>query len=107
MQCPCIDHLDHPADMWHILRERLDTAASSMGKKALYQAFTNLRPIPGKPIGDYFAELPHIRNEITGTAEAIPDEGERLRTLHTNHPASADAYTASTANSNLNNAQPI
>ena len=135
---PYIDHLDNPADMWRILRERLDTAASSTGRQALYQAFTNLRPVPGKPIGDYFAELLRIRNEIAGTDEAIPDvafrthiyntippifemtgrimacqpnltaeqlidalkEDERLRTLRTNHPATTDAYTASTNKSN-------
>ena len=137
---PYIDDLDHPADMWRILRERLDTAASSTGRQALYQAFTNLRPTPGKPIGDYFAELLRIRNEIAGTPEAIPDvafrihifntippifeitgrimacrpnltaeqlidalkEDERLRTLRTNHPATTDAFTASTETTNPN-----
>lgn len=131
--------------MWHILRKRLDTASSSMGRQALYQAFTNLRTTPGKPIGDYFAELLRIRNEIAGTAETIPDvafrthifntiplifeitgrimacqpnltaeqlvdalkEDERLRTLRTNHPETTDAYTASTANANFNNAQSV
>ena len=135
---PYIDHLDNPANMWRVLRECLDTAASSTGRQALYQAFTNLRPTPGNPIGDYFAELWRIRNEIAGTDEAIPDvafrthiyntippvfemtgrimacqpnltaeqlidalkEDERLRTLSTNHPATRDAYTASTDKSN-------
>lgn len=63
---PHIDHLDSPADMWRILRERLDTAASFTGKQALYQAFINLRPTLGKPIGDYFAELLKIRMKSPG-----------------------------------------
>ena len=83
---PYIDHLDNPADMWRIFRERLDTAASSTGRQALYQAFTNLRPVPGKPIGDYFAELLRIRNEIAGTDEAIPDVAFRTHIYNTIPP---------------------
>ena len=72
--------------MWHILRERLDTAASSTGRQALYQAFTNLRPTPGKPIGNNFAELLRIRNQIAGTDEAIPGVAFRMHIYKTIPP---------------------
>ena len=63
--------------MWRILRERLDTGASSTGRQALYQAFTSLRPTPGK------LELSRVRNEIAGTDKAVPDISFRTHTYNT------------------------
>ena len=68
-----IDNTDDPADMWLTLSERLDTASTAVGRQALYQKFMTLRPVQGKPIGDYLASLLEIRNQIAGTPEAISD----------------------------------
>ena len=68
-----IDGIDDPADMWLILAERLDTASTAIGRQALYQKFMTLKPVKGKPIGEYLSDLLEIRNQIAGTPEEISD----------------------------------
>lgn len=66
-----IDEIDDPEDMWTVLSERLDTASTAVGRQAIYRQFCSLRPTPGEPIGNYFAKLMELRNQINGTPEAI------------------------------------
>lgn len=68
-----IDDTDDPQRMWTILSNRLDTASTAVGRQAIYRQFCSLRPTPGEPIGDYFAKLMELRNQINGTPEAISD----------------------------------
>jgi len=68
-----IDDCFEPIQMWKVLAERVNTANNSVGRQALYRAFTALRPIPGFSVGDYFSRLLEIRNQLIGTPEAISD----------------------------------
>jgi hypothetical protein len=61
-----IDDVDSPSEIWTTLQQRLDSASTSVGRQALYFAFSELRPKPGAPIGDYFLQLLEIRNQIAG-----------------------------------------
>jgi len=59
--------------MWNTLAQKADPASTSVGRQALFRAFTNLRPTPDVGIGEYLAQLLEIRNQIIGTEEAISD----------------------------------
>jgi hypothetical protein len=66
-----IDEIESPSQIWTTHQQRLDSTSTSVGRQALYSAFSELRPKPGAPIGDYFSQLLEIRNQIAGTDEAI------------------------------------
>ena len=68
-----IEGIDDPAHMWLTLTERLVTASTAIGRQALYQKFMTLKPVKGKPIGEYLSDLLEIRNQIAGTPEEISD----------------------------------
>ena len=68
-----IDGIDDPADMWLTLAKWLDTASTAIGRQALYQKFMTLKPVKGKPIGEYLSDLLEIRNQIAGIPEEISD----------------------------------
>jgi hypothetical protein len=62
----------------------VNTAGTSVGRQALYNAFTTIKPTPGCPIGDYFkfSKLLEIRNQNLGTTEAIPDMMFKSHVFH-------------------------
>lgn len=68
-----IDNIDEQDKMWTVLGERLDSSNTAIGRQALYHRFTELRPVPGAPINEYFTQLLEIRNQLAGTAKAISD----------------------------------
>jgi hypothetical protein len=74
-------------EIWTTLQQRLDTASTTVDGQALYLTFSNLRPEPGAPIGDYFAQLLEIRNQIAGSDEAISDAAFKTHLFKTLPPA--------------------
>jgi hypothetical protein len=74
---------DDPAIMWNKLAEKMDTASTATGRQQIYRTFMATRPIPGAPIGEYFAELTELRNQIAETDEAISDTAFRTHILNT------------------------
>jgi hypothetical protein len=84
-----IDDVDSPSEIWVTLQRRLDTTSTSVGRQALYTAFSELRPKPGAPIGDYFSQLLEIRNQIIGTKEAISDAAFKTHLFKTLPPVFA------------------
>jgi hypothetical protein len=77
-----IDDSFDPAKMWKTLDEKVNTAGTSVGRAALYNAFTTIKPTPGHPIGDFFTKLLEIRNQNIGTSEAIPDMMFKSHVFH-------------------------
>lgn len=59
--------------MWTVLSSRRNTSSTAVGRQAIYRQFCSLRPTPGEQIGDYFAKLLELQNQISGTPEAISD----------------------------------
>lgn len=78
-----IDDIDEPDEMWTVLAERLDSSNTAIGRQAIYRRFTELRPVPGAPIDEYFTQLLEIRNQIAGTAEAISDIAFKIHVFST------------------------
>jgi len=68
-----LNQVTDPVRMWQILTEQMDTAMTTVGRLTLFRQFSQLRPIPGQPIGAYFSRLLNISNQLAGTPEAIPD----------------------------------
>jgi hypothetical protein len=81
-----IDAIESPSQIWTTLQQRLDSTSTSVGRQALYSAFSELHPKPGAPIGDYFSQLLEIRNQITGTNEAISDAAFKTHLFKTLPP---------------------
>jgi len=67
-----LNQVTDPVRMWQILTEQMDTAMTTVGRLTLFRQFSQLRPIPGQPIGAYFSRLLNISNQLAGTPEAIP-----------------------------------
>jgi hypothetical protein len=84
-----IDAIESPSQIWTTLQQRLDSTSTSVGRQALYSAFSELRPKPGAPIGDYFSQLLEIRNQIVGTNEAISDAAFKTHLFKTLPPVFA------------------
>jgi hypothetical protein len=84
-----IDAIESPSQIWTTLQQRLDSTSTSIGRQALYSAFSELRPKPGAPIGDYFSQLLEIRNQIVGTNEAISDAAFKTHLFKTLPPVFA------------------
>jgi len=59
--------LDTSKEMWDILRERLDKAASINGRLALRQQFLSLIPVPGRPLGEFISHLHDIRFQLSSS----------------------------------------
>lgn len=59
--------------MWTVLSSRRNTSSTAVGRQAIYRQFCSLHPTPGEQIGDYFAKLLELQNQISGTPEAISD----------------------------------
>jgi hypothetical protein len=68
-----IKKIDNPEDMWDELMDKMNTANTATGRQQIYREFTSLRPVPGAPIGEYFAKLSDLRMQIAGTDEEISD----------------------------------
>jgi hypothetical protein len=48
--CVYIDAIESASQIWTTLQQRLDSTSTSVGRQALYSAFSELRPKPGAPI---------------------------------------------------------
>ena len=68
-----IDEIDDPAEMWTTLANHFNTAGTAAGRQAIFREFMGLKPIPGKPIAEWFGRLLELRNQVIGTDEAITD----------------------------------
>jgi len=62
-----------PVKMWQILKEEMDTASTTVGRLTLFHEFSQLLPVPGQPINNYFSKLLKFYNQLAGTPEAISD----------------------------------
>jgi len=65
--------LDTSKEMWDILRERLDKAASINGRLALRRQFLSLIPVPGHPLGEFISRLHDIRFQLSASEQKIDD----------------------------------
>jgi len=68
-----VEGIDNPTEMWTVLAERMDTAATVVRRMTLQRKFHALRPVAGLPINTYFSQLLAIKNQLDGSAEAISD----------------------------------
>jgi hypothetical protein len=71
---PYIDNTDESMEMWKLVEERASKTGTSMRRIALSIQFRKIKPVPGAPIGDYFAKLVQIKNQLAGTSQAISDD---------------------------------
>ena len=55
------------------LVEHINTANNSAGRQGIYRAFIALKHTPGLSVGERFARLLEIRNQLIATPEAIAD----------------------------------
>ena len=69
-----ISSIDEPADMWDILHEKLDGAASRAGRTMIARQFNQSKPEANQPIQSYIAKLLQYRRRLSGTEQAISDE---------------------------------
>ena len=60
-------------EMWDILRDRLDKAASINGRLALRRQFLSLTPVPGRPLGEFISHLHDIRFQLSASEQKIDD----------------------------------
>ena len=72
--------------MWTILRERSSQVGSAMQRTALHIRFQQMAPKPGAPISQFFTSLLDIRNQLSGTQQAIDDTMIKARIFATAPP---------------------
>ena len=68
-----LEGFTNPREMWNLLSEKLNTAASRAGRMATLRQFSRARPVEGKPIVDYISTLLYFRDQLSGTEEPITD----------------------------------
>ena len=83
---PYINTTFDPANMWTILRQRSSQVGSAMQRTALHIRFQQMAPKPGAPISQFFTSLLDIRNQLSGTQQAIDDTMIKARIFATAPP---------------------
>ena len=83
---PYINTTYDPAEMWTILKQRSSQVGSAMQRTALHIRFQQMTPKPGAPISQFFTSLLDIRNQLSGTQQAIDDTMIKARIFATAPP---------------------
>ena len=69
-----VENIDDPAEIWRVLREEFDSAASQIGRNSLSRNFHILAPAPKETIQDYCKRLIRYRHPLQGSNEQISDQ---------------------------------
>jgi hypothetical protein len=80
---PYISHIDDAAEMWEALKNRLDQAASTIGRMQILQKFTASRLREDETLTQYFTRLLDYRTQLIGTPEEISDSSLRTHIFTT------------------------
>jgi hypothetical protein len=75
--------MQDPEHMWDTLVEKMDNSSTATGRQQVCREFLASRPVPGAPIGDYFARLSELRNQLAGTDEEISESMYKSHLLNT------------------------
>jgi hypothetical protein len=83
-----IMHLDGPREMWESLREEFDNEDSQAARTTIRHRFDNSRLGENEKVGVYFTRLRTLRQQLTGTTDAIDDQAFRGHIFKTLRPIS-------------------
>jgi len=71
---PLIDDIHDPVEMWQLLRNRLDSASTKLGRTQVLRKFTASRPSPDQMVIQEFCKLITMREKLIGSTENITDD---------------------------------